>query len=286
MYPRVAGGGSYIDGFAGTGTVHIKDNPTPRAGSVEVALRSKAFKQLFLYELPENAKHLEHWLRGRGPTMRRKCLVTPGDFNQTVLEHLDAGRIPRDKPCFAFLDPNSTELNWSTLERLATYKGDDRGDDKVLKVELFVLVNTHQALMRLMPTRPLPTYRESAEAATLDRVMGGRDAWWDLYEEGRTGGHWLRGTRSAWRRSSVTARHGHIESSILRQLDPSTTWSRRATMRLLSALCIGRSASPEPSAMGRRDSSADRVPCLVSTSSRNGSLRRAMCALRVRWIDA
>ena len=84
-----------------------------------------------------------------------------------------------DKPCFAFLNPNSTQLAWNTVKAIAEYKG---GPDGGLKVELWILVNTHQALARLMPRHPSETYGKSGEAKALDRVMGGREAWWDLFE--------------------------------------------------------------------------------------------------------
>lgn len=188
LYRRVAGSGSYIDAFAGTGSIRVEGEEQARPGSVSVALESKAFKQLFLYERPRNAKRLERFLRANFASKDvSRCTITPGDFNKTVREHLERGLVPKDRPCFAFLDPNATELDWSTVEALARYKGG--GDDpRVLKIELFVLFNSHQALMRLLPKTFVPSHASSPQAKTMDRVMGERAAWWDLYQRAASPG--------------------------------------------------------------------------------------------------
>lgn len=102
-----------------------------------------------------------------------------GDFNQLVLSDLAENRIPKDKPTFAFLDPDSTQLGWTTIEALARYK-DAPG---LYKIELLILLNTDQALVRLVPRHQGPDYENSGDARTMDWVMGGRDAWWDLNDQ-------------------------------------------------------------------------------------------------------
>jgi three-Cys-motif partner protein len=188
LYRRVAGNGTYIDGFAGTGSIRVTGQEVERPGSVSIALRSGAFKQLFLYERHRKAKALELYLADHFPTKDvDRCTVTPGDFNTNVRQHLAQELIPPDRPCFAFLDPNATDLDWSTVESLAAYKGAGN-DGRVLKIELFVLFNSHQALMRLLPRSFEPSHGASPSAKTMDRVMGGRAAWWDLYERGASPG--------------------------------------------------------------------------------------------------
>jgi hypothetical protein len=46
------------------------------------------------------------------------------------------------------------------------------------------LFNTHQAVARLVDRQGVADYETSGRAAALDRVMGGRDAWWDLFVRG------------------------------------------------------------------------------------------------------
>ncbi len=81
----------------------------------------------------------------------------------------------QDRPCFTFLDPNATELAWSTVLRLATYNTEINPPERC-SIELWILLNTHQVLGRLMPRKNPP------RAEVLDRWFGHRDAWWDLYE--------------------------------------------------------------------------------------------------------
>ncbi len=175
----MAGGGTYIDGFAGRGRADIEGEDRP--GSAALAIESRAFKSLLLYELPKTAKALATYIEQNHKKAASRCLVRPGDCNRRIPEDLEAGLVPKDKPCFAFLDPNSTQLSWDTVVALAHYKAGG-APPRECKVELWILFNTHQALMRLMPRNPGPDYPTSPQAATLDRVMGAREAWWDLYQ--------------------------------------------------------------------------------------------------------
>ncbi len=106
--------------------------------------------------------------------------MTPGDFNRNIVDDMEAGSIPTERPCFAFLDPNSTQLNWITVERLAQYKADCSPPESC-KVELWILFNTWQVLMRLMPRNGKHPNKDS-----LDRWLGGEKGWRDLYDEGRS----------------------------------------------------------------------------------------------------
>lgn len=174
QYRRVAGNGTYIDGFAGTGEVLVEGQRRP--GSAGLAAASGAFKALLLYEKPRNAARLRKWLDEHcEPKVAARATVRPGDCNVKIVADLDAGLVPQDRPCFAFLDPNATELAWSTVVRLATYKTEISPPERC-RIELWILLNTHQVLGRLMPKKKPPS------AEVLDRWFGHRDAWWDLCE--------------------------------------------------------------------------------------------------------
>lgn len=175
MYVRVAGGGTYIDAFAGEGRPVV--NGQPILGSPLRAVESGAFKRLYLFEKGDREhRMLTQAVADLPEAQRDKVDLRPrGDVNEQLSVLLASGQIPVDKPCFAFLDPNSTELDWDTVAALANYKTyvpnpNDKNRPLECKVELWVLVNTHQALVRLMPDH----------AHVLDRVMGGRAAWWDI----------------------------------------------------------------------------------------------------------
>src|ERR1700728_3451761 len=60
LYRRVAGNGTYIDGFAGDGRIEVDGKE--RGGSASVALKSGAFKSFHLYERPMKAARLKKWV--------------------------------------------------------------------------------------------------------------------------------------------------------------------------------------------------------------------------------
>lgn len=178
MYRRVAGGGTYIDAFAGDGRVKV--GTEIHLGSALLALDSGAFHSLHLFERPRMTKRLDANLAAH--RYRERCQLHPGDSNIELPALLARGDVPVAKPCFAFLDPNSTQLAWSTIEALARHKrlDPDRGH---CKIELWVLFNLEQAIRRLWPTDKThdPPY-----GAVLDRVMGGQAVWRDLWDAGRS----------------------------------------------------------------------------------------------------
>lgn len=173
MYRRVAGGGTYLDGFAGEG--HIVVDGKARPGSAALAAASGAFRSLLLYERPAMADKLEGWRATLPGRNRDRVTVRRGDFNELVVADLRPDIVPPERPCFAFLDPDSTQLDWVTVEALARYKADCRPPE-TCKVELWILLNTHQVVKRLMPQNGDP------ETATLDRWLG-RELWEPLYRE-------------------------------------------------------------------------------------------------------
>lgn len=181
-YRRVAGsGGTYIDGFAGSGIAKIRGETEERLGSAATALRVRAFAQLFFYESdPTTMRQLKRNIGLRFSwRAANRIRWREGDFNELVRTDLAENLIPKKRPTFALLDPDSTQLGWKTVEALAQYK-DEPG---LYKIELLILLNTDQALVRLVPREQTAEYSTSPEAKRLDWVMGGRDAWWDLNDQ-------------------------------------------------------------------------------------------------------
>lgn len=186
MYRRIAGGGTYLDGFAGSGHATIDGRMTN--GSALRAVESGAFRNLhFIEKNPATHEHLREAVEALSESDRAKVHLfpRPADCNDAISDLLTAGAIDKDRPCFAFLDPDSTELSWTTVQGLAGYKpyvpppkGSARPES--CKVELWILVNTHHAMGRLMPADRIK-HKTPPHAHVLDHVMGGRDAWWDLW---------------------------------------------------------------------------------------------------------
>jgi three-Cys-motif partner protein len=184
LYRRVAGNGTYLDAFAGEGRIAVKGKP--RDGSALVAARAGAFKRLFFMEIDRARnsslrRHLDDLLP---PRTAERCTVLPaGDANVQIPALLAGGDIERARPMFAMLDPDSTQLHWATVEALAGYK---QRDETGCKVELWILFNTHQAMQRIWP---IDRSRPNPFAQVLDRVLGDRGAWIDLFTENKSAKH-------------------------------------------------------------------------------------------------
>ncbi|SPT59258.1 three-Cys-motif partner protein TcmP [Actinomadura madurae] len=112
----------YLDLFAGQAenlsrekSRHTIEGSPKRALAVNPPLSVLRF-----FELPAHAVRLEQSLRSEYPD--RDFKVVPGDCNKTIdatlaeLAHLNWA------PTFAFLDQQSTEVQWPTLEKLAKHK--------------------------------------------------------------------------------------------------------------------------------------------------------------------
>lgn len=187
-YRTVAGNGTYIDTCAGDGRAKIRGKIVE--GSVAVAMAAGSFKDLHLFEIPEVMPKLDHFLATSYTLKRRRRIHTyAGDVNETLPALLKTGVIPKDRPCFAFVDPDSTQIDWDTVAALAAYKTfDPTARPMRCKVEQWVLVNTGHALQRHW-TRDGSKLPPRASTKILDRVMGSRDAWIDLHRAGAPATH-------------------------------------------------------------------------------------------------
>lgn len=190
MYRRVAGGGAFIDAFAGTGLgVPTDGDEHERSdGSSIIAAKSGAFSQLCLIEKNSaNVTALTTAAEGLPPRLSEKVSIHEGDCNKIIPELISSRALDESRPCFALFDQESTQLDWTTVETLSQWKvyeppATPRGRPKKCKVELWILFNSHQAVNRLWPS-DREKYPESFSPATLDRVFGGRCAWWDMWED-------------------------------------------------------------------------------------------------------
>ena len=191
LYRRVAGGGAFIDAFAGTGSgLSSKNGQYIHCdGSSLIAAKSGAFASLDLIEKdPTHLEALTAAVEDLPARVADRIRIHRGDCNVLIPELLGRGQVDETRPCFAFLDQESTQLDWQTIEILANWKTyepppAESGRPKTCKVELWILFNSHQAIYRLWP-KDRTRFPESISPPTLDRILGGRDAWWDLWEGG------------------------------------------------------------------------------------------------------
>lgn len=191
LYRRVAGGGAFIDAFAGTGLgISARSKSSQRDGSSMIAAKSDAFSRLDLIE--KDAQYIDtlgSTIRALPTRQINKIKIHHGDCNIIIPQLLNSDKLDASRPCFALLDQESTQLDWHTIERLAEWKiyeppATMTGRPKMCKVELWILFNSHQVIYRLWP-HDRNKYPKSRSPETLDRVFGSRDGWWDLWKNQR-----------------------------------------------------------------------------------------------------
>jgi three-Cys-motif partner protein len=117
-----AGTTVYLDLFAGQAeNVSRERSGHTIRGSARRALDTQPpFSVLRFFELPSNARALDDALKAEYPD--RDFQVIPGDCNRKIAEVLSDLAGLNWAPTFAFLDQQSTEVNWSTLHELAQHK--------------------------------------------------------------------------------------------------------------------------------------------------------------------
>ena len=165
----------YIDAFAGAGRVELPDDDQNDmrhfvSGSAERAINigGKPFDNLvFVEQDPERCAELEN-LQGKHGD--RNIVIENSDAN-AYLSNLDDDW--RGRRGVLFLDPFATQVNWSTLERVASFQALDTWI-------LFPVL----AILRMLPQSRVPDEIDEAWVARLNMVFGD-DSWRNLYQERR-----------------------------------------------------------------------------------------------------
>jgi three-Cys-motif partner protein len=164
---------TYVDAFAGTGSrVSARDidpEAVPsdvdaqsyRQGSVSIALElASPFDHYFLIDKsPKHARELEQ-LAARYP--ERDILIAPGDAN-AVLRDWCANLNTRRNRAVVFLDPYGMQVEWQTIEAIASTRA----------IDMWLLFPLGQAVNRLLTTREPPS---PAMAGRLTKTFG-TDSW-------------------------------------------------------------------------------------------------------------
>lgn len=138
-----ARGTLYIDALAGGTSNHSRETGEPIDGSSIVALRVEPpISKVVLCELDTRAaQSLKQELPVKFP--HRDIAILEGDCNTKIPAYLDqlARRAPgwRYAPSFAFLDQYAVEIEWTLIEKLATFKAEatPRGK-RISKTELWL----------------------------------------------------------------------------------------------------------------------------------------------------
>ncbi len=169
-FTQIVKGGYYVDGMAGPGICEVKDVPQTRFvwGSPLLALRTKpGFERCWFVELDEKTAQA---LDGRTGAIPRRNEVRHGDVN--VLVPRIVGEVPPGAPCFCFLDPEATEVHWSTVAQVANTPG------RTKRPEILINFPLEMAFQRLLATgEPM----DAAAVAKADRFFPG-PRWREVHE--------------------------------------------------------------------------------------------------------
>lgn len=183
---------TFIDCFAGVSRNVERDTGREIKSSPRQALEAEPpFTHLLGFELPDNAEKLEADLSTEFPG-RAICIIG-GDCNEKITEGLrwwfdqrDGLRGPYLGPALAYLDPDSLELAWSTVETIANFgmTPPEPGSWTRQKgpVELLILFPTGP-LKRTLPQAGKKEATDSARAK-VDRLFGD-DSWQPIYADQR-----------------------------------------------------------------------------------------------------
>lgn len=103
-----------------------------------------------------------------------RARVFGGDANAEIGNML--ALVARDTPAFAFLDPEGSELSWTTVQAIAQHKPKPHR-----KVEQLILLPTDMGFVRTLPLAKDLSERAAAKIT----AMYGHDRWRDIYERRR-----------------------------------------------------------------------------------------------------
>ena len=143
-------------------------------GSPLLALRTEPnFAKCVALEIrPTNVRVLN----SRAQPHSGRSIIRQGDVN-VVLPGLIQQEVPVRSPCFCLLDPQGTELHWSTVASVALAPGRRR------KPELLILFPLAMGFLRLLTTSK---QMSSEQKDQVDRLFPTRE-WWNIYQDRLSG---------------------------------------------------------------------------------------------------
>ena len=166
----------YVDAFAGTGLIEFPQNDDEDdkrdfiSGSAERAIRiaDKAFDRLIFVE--QDTKRCEELEKLRRAHYDRNIEVKNSEANYFLRNLEEDWRKWRG---VLFLDPFATEVEWSTIEKIASFEA----------LDTWILFPV-SAIARMLPKSRMPEEVEPKWAARLTRIFGD-ERWRNLYQENR-----------------------------------------------------------------------------------------------------
>ncbi len=171
---RKAGGGQFVDAFAGPGLNKIRGSNEIVYGSPLVALRVQPpFMRCLLLDQDPNAIAA---LRRRVQRFDGRAVVAVGEANSELLDVMRRALSPK-APTLCLLDPQGLELSFSTLRGVAAFR------EGLRKTEQLILFPLEMSLVRVKSVQQ-PISNDLA--ARLDEVYG-TTQWRGVYAARRSG---------------------------------------------------------------------------------------------------
>ena len=162
----------YIDAFAGTGQIEVQDQDHEavgfRAGSSvrALAVGDKPFDELIFVE--KDARRASRLERLRGDYPSRDITVENAEANSFLISLRKDWKSWRG---VLFLDPFATEVKWSTIRAIESYKA----------LDTWILFPV-SAIARMLPKSRKPDDISPAWARRLTNVFGD-ESWRELYRD-------------------------------------------------------------------------------------------------------
>jgi three-Cys-motif partner protein len=182
----------FIDCFAGSNDNVEFGTGRELPGSPRIALSvAPQFTHLLFFELPERASQLATSLKNEFPD--RELKVISGDCNLSLEDGLDwikengnSRSGPHLGQALAFLDPDSLELEWETVVKLASWQMSKNGSAFIRRNRIELLILFPTGPMRRQLSQPPRTEATEKQKLIIDRLFGGED-WRSIYDAQRQG---------------------------------------------------------------------------------------------------
>lgn len=137
LFTYVTKHGAYIDGFAAPQRRDLSEICSAR---LVLETEPKRVRDFWLCDKDPKGVDLLQEISDANRSKGRKIHIIHGDFNVTVDEVLNSGRIKSTTAAFALLDQRTFECAWETVRKIAEYKRSL--DPSARKIEIFYFFAT------------------------------------------------------------------------------------------------------------------------------------------------
>lgn len=163
LFTYITKHGAYIDGFAAP---QRRNHAAKCSAKLVLENQPERIRDLWLCDIDTDGIALLEEIKTQHLSKGRRIEVVAGDFNLTVDQVLQSGRIKEKTATFALLDQRTFECEWSTVQKLAAHK-------KGTKIELFYFFPTGWV------DRSIAAIKTETKQAVAERWWGRAD-WRDL----------------------------------------------------------------------------------------------------------